>query len=319
MKPNGLNLWPARMTNELIPHNNFNHVAEMAQSAVSASSARVYAQTYRLWLEWCLDEDRNPFMLTFQDVRDYLDDLDVTKRTKQRQLSALRKLAEILHIFDLTNLDYERNLKSLKLLKARSGGGTERSKKALTPAEVDKVLRVWDGDDLRNLRNNAIIASLFFVGLRREELSESQWQHIDLDRATWFIPHGKGDKERSSAIMGDFALEALAAWHAETDGRVFAFPSLTPNARELGADQPSDNQAMMIYRVVKQSAKLSGVDFKPHDARRTFITESLSRGMPLHEVQDQVGHADGSTTLIYAGAVGAEARAKNTSWRLRYG
>jgi integrase len=57
--------------------------------------------------------------------------------------------------------------------------------------------------------------------------------------------------------------------------------------------------------------------FKPHDLRRTFITEALATGTPLATVQAAVGHARGETTLSYAQAVNA--RQARRELRLRYG
>ena len=38
---------------------------------------------------------------------------------------------------------------------------------------------------------------------------------------------------------------------------------------------------------------------KPHTFRHAFATEALSRGVPLQDVQDALGHADPRTTRRY--------------------
>ena len=60
-----------------------------------------------------------------------------------------------------------------------------------------------------------------------------------------------------------------------------------------------------------------GVAFKPHDLRRTFITEALATGTPLATVQAAAGHARSETTLHYAQAV--DARHARRELKLRYG
>jgi integrase len=62
---------------------------------------------------------------------------------------------------------------------------------------------------------------------------------------------------------------------------------------------------------------LSGVEFKPHDLRRTYITEALATSTLLATVQAAAGHARGETTLRYAQAVNA--RQARKSLRFRYG
>ncbi len=83
----------------------------------------------------------------------------------------------------------------------------------------------------------------------------------------------------------------------------------------MGADRPIDGTD--VYRVVKATEKRSGVAFKPHDLRRTFITEALATGTPLATVQAAAGHARGETTLRYAQAV--DARRARGELKLRYG
>ena len=65
--------------------------------------------------------------------------------------------------------------------------------------------------------------------------------------------------------------------------------------------------------MVKATEVKCGVAFRPHDLRRTFITE----GTPLADVQAQAGHAQASTTLLYAQPVNAKERL--SKMRLRYG
>jgi integrase len=72
-----------------------------------------------------------------------------------------------------------------------------------------------------------------------------------------------------------------------------------------------------LYLIVKHTAKEAGVEFSPHDARRTLITETLNNQVPLAEVQAQAGHANGSTTLRYAQS--GDAKTRRSLLRLRYG
>ncbi len=143
---------------------------------VAASSARIYGQTYSLWRAWCLVQQIDPFDLRPANVLAFLGAQSVVKSTRQRQLSALRKLAQMLYI--------------------------------LAPSEATRC-------------------------------------------------------------------------------------------------------------VVKATEAACGIAFKPHDLRRTFITEALATGTPLATVQAAAGHARGETTLRYAQAV--DARTARKALKLRYG
>ena len=57
---------------------------------------------------------------------------------------------------------------------------------------------------------------------------------------------------------------------------------------------------------VMEAAKLSGVKASPKGLRHGFGVTAVSAGIPLNLVQKWLGHAQLSTTAIYADAVGAE-------------
>lgn len=283
---------------------------------VAESSGRVYGQTYRLWIDWCNSNEIDPLNMTFANVSAFLEEQDVSKSTRQRQLSAMRKLAEMLSILDYANPLRDASYKSLKKLKVRHMGNTtsERDRHALTPAQVDKILRVWSGDTLTHKRNKAIIAVLFMTGMRRSEVASLQWQDIDLEQGIIHIRAGKGDKARDVAMSGSFAIDALLLWKDLCGTRHYVFPSLAKGGK-FGEDAPTHSQT--IYDVVKQTEKQSGIQFSPHTARRTFITEALDTGTTLADVQAQAGHTQESTTLRYARPI--EAKQRRAKLRLRYG
>ena len=66
------------------------------------------------------------------------------------------------------------------------------------------------------------------------------------------------------------------------------------------------------YRLIKQvmnDAGISGPQASPKGLRHSFGVLAVQRGIPLNLIQRWLGHADISTTAIYAEAVGAEEKA----------
>lgn len=305
------------------PAVDFEAVANAVLLDVAESSARVYAQTFRAWAAWCQREAIAPIMMTPDNVRAFLASGDTTATTRARQLSALRKLIDKLQtmvlltspqdapLFDV----WRRLLKDMRAPKPEADSGSERTHKALTPAEADRVLRAWNGTAPIERRNAALVALLLTTGIRRAEAAALQWRDIDFENGVITIRHGKGDKARQAAVAGNVALDALRAWQMEQPaGRVYVFCSITKGGK-LRADAPITGTD--VYRIIEATGQRAGVDFKPHDARRTFITEALDMGVAISEVQAQAGHARGDTTLRYAQAVNARERRRKL--KLRYG
>jgi integrase/recombinase XerD len=61
-----------------------------------------------------------------------------------------------------------------------------------------------------------------------------------------------------------------------------------------------------LRRNLQEEAGLSGVKASPKGLRHGFGVAAVSAGIPLNLVQKWLGHAQLSTTAIYADTVGAE-------------
>lgn len=108
---------------------------------------------------------------------------------------------------------------------------------------------------------------------------------------------------------------ALQAWPGnQVEGHEFVFCSVGKGGL-IGAGKLITGTD--VYRVVKATEEKSGVAFRLHDLCRTFITEALTTGTPLADVQAQAGHSQASTTLLYAQPMNAKERLARM--RLRYG
>ena len=295
----------------------FDQAVRATLSTVASSSARVYEHTFNAWANWCSVNRIDPLSLIAANVGAFLREQPVSQTTRQRQLSALRKLARVLAL-DYTDPSRRAAYESLVLLRAPKDNARPerpRSRQALKPSEADKALRAWPEDTLIHKRNRALIALLFLTGLRRSEVASLRWTDVDLEERILHVRHGKGDVARDVAIAGDAAIEALREWqNAQGIGREFIFCPVAKGSK-LGPDKGMIPQA--IYQVVQATARQSGVAFSPHDARRTLITEALTTGTPLADVKAQAGHSQESTTLRYARPVDAKNRLQRL--RLRYG
>ena len=307
-------LHPIQTTSE--PRIAFDELTALTLKTVSTSSARIYAQTFKSWVTWCAANNADPINLRPAAALAFVTGQDTSKSTRQRQLTALRQLARM--AFVLTGDEQDRRImEALKMVKigADQSSGSTRTKRALSPADADRVMRIWSGGSLLALRNRAILTLLALTGMRRAEAAALQWGDVDFQNGVVHIRHGKGDKERTAPIIGDSALDALRGWQmAQPSDRAYVFCPVRKGDK-LGDDKPIDGKD--IYRVLQSTANAAGVEFHPHDLRRTFITDALSNGTPIHVIQAAVGHANAATTLRYAQAVSAREARKTI--RLRYG
>lgn len=269
-----------------------------------------------MWASWCEENNINPMDLLPVNVAAFLSSHHNVRATRQRQLSALRQLAQMLTILspgDKTRAIYEA-LKKLKIPDANLND-FERERRALNTEEVKKILAVFSKSTLLEKRNRAIVAILFGAGIRRSDCASLQWQDINFDTRVITLRHSKRNKRYQAAILLDQAIVALRRWQSDLEGnRVYIFCKVV-NGR-LGADKPINSQT--VYRCIEHVEKLTGITLTPHTARRTLITDLLNNDAPPQEAQAQAGHASPITTIgIYGRPV--EAAKRHQKLKLTYG
>jgi integrase/recombinase XerD len=169
---------------------------------------------------------------------------------------------------------------------------------ALTAAEAELVLAQPDLDQLTGVRDRAILEVFYSTGIRRAELAHLAVTDIDHERATVLVRQGKGRKDRLIPA-GERALAWVRRYLAETrpalaagddDGTLF----LTAGGTGFTLDA--------LTRLASQYVKASGVPKTGacHLFRHTMATLMLEGGADIRYIQAMLGHAELSTTQIYA-------------------
>lgn len=299
-----LAITPAAFVPAVLNEGEFDLLCRLILTTKAESSRRVYRHTFSKWGDWCYEARIDPVAALHPDtILAFLRDQPVTHRTRKGMLSHLKVLARTM--MPLAGSDPMRQviLNTVVQMKApvENSAESERRKHALSPAEMRAVLNVWQGKTPTAVRNRALLALLVSTWLRRSEACALRWEDVDWHQRTVLVRHGKGDKERVAAIIGFEALDNLERWRSlsNPDGaRVWVFCPLTKS--EIGPDKPINPAT--LFAMIQDTATASGVDFSPHDLRRTGITYALSTDMPLHDAQQQAGHSQAATTLIYAQA-----------------
>jgi len=178
-----------------------------------------------------------------------------------------------------------------------------RDIEVLDYGELERLLSAPKGDDLRSLRDRALLETLFFFFLRVSELCGLN-RYLDLERGEFSV-RGKGDKIRV-VFLSDGARTALKRYLKErTDTEEVMFVSIMKNGAVRGGIQPRT-----VERIVDRYARKAGIAKKvhPHQLRHSFATDLLINGADLRSVQELLGHANISTTQVYTHLTNKELR-----------
>ena len=202
----------------------------------------------------------------------------------------------------------------------------------LTPSEVRDVLLHMNGTP-------ALVAQLLYgTGMRLLEALRLRVKDVEFARREIVVREGKGNKDRVTVLPENLIaplqaqlLKARALHEKDLDaglGRVYLPHALAvkyPEADRSWAWQyvfPSPVRAMdprpdartgqpmerrhhvypeSVQRAVREAARRAEVNkpVSPHVFRHSFATHLLQAGYDIRTVQELLGHADVSTTMIY--------------------
>ena len=209
----------------------------------------------------------------------------LSPRSVQRRLSATRGF--------FNYLLRERVVSSNPAMDVRAPKAAKRLPGTLDVDQINQLLDIPPEDALA-IRDKAIMELFYSSGLRLDELVNLDLGHLDLtDRTVRLM--GKGRKQRIVPV-GRKAEAALRAWLKERGG----LAAIDESAVFVG-QKGSRLKHRAIQLRIAGWARRKGLPahVHPHLFRHSFATHLLESSKDLRGVQELLGHADISTTLIY--------------------
>jgi integrase len=184
----------------------------------------------------------------------------------------------------------------------RAHRSAHRRIRFLQPEELEAVLRAVPDDVLGTLERPLYLTAAM-TGLRQGELLALRWSDVDWPasrvRVAESFTRGAFDSPKShrgrSVPMADRLAGELerhfqrSHWRRDQD-LVFAHPA---TGHVLDASK--------LRKRFRAALALAGApDLTFHELRHTFGTQMAAAGAPLRAIQEWMGHADTTTTEIYA-------------------
>ena len=180
-----------------------------------------------------------------------------------------------------------------------------KSAKAVTGDILAKLLATCESENLRDLRDRAILMVAFasggrrrseIAGLRKEQLSIEAPIEVEDGPPLPSLAIHLGRTKTTSGEEDDIVyltgrpVEALNAWLAAARidrGSVFRGIGRWGTVSRRALDPQS------INAILKQRAEIAGLDsrdFSAHGLRSGYLTEAANRGVPLPEAMEQSRH-----------------------------
>ncbi len=258
---------------------------------------RAYAHAVRQFLDWC-----ESHMLALRDITpgsvgEYYDGLPASISTKKQHLSALRSF------FDRMVLRHAMGLNPAASVRGERYTLTEGRTPQITVDQEKALLASIQTDDIVGLRDRAIVAVLVYTAARIGAvagLTVGSFAIADSQPILRFLE--KGGKVREIPARSDLAaylasyVDAACLREVPADSPLFRRLSRKRNALTEHAMTADGMGRMLKHRMA--GIGLPG-ELSPHSFRVGAITDLLSQGVPLEDVQNLAGHADPRTTRLY--------------------
>jgi len=158
----------------------------------------------------------------------------------------------------------------------------------LTEKEIREIIRNCSG-----LREKALILILAYSGLRAREVCALRVSDMNLAERSILVRDGKGSQDRIVHVSGSCVKvlrKYLSFNHKAKDGFLFM------NKTNI---QPLSPYA--LRKTIKRISKRTTLEKRiyPHLFRHSLATNLLINGCNLLAIQEQLGHRNIQTTLIY--------------------
>ena len=215
-------------------------------------------------------------------TQDDLDKYKVYIKSKYQQNSLIPKIHGINNFLKYIN----------KKCKLEAPNYLSKNKDCLTQNEIKQLFEATKN----NPRDNAILKTLYYTGIRRNELQNLNIEDIDFNKEKIRINNGKGNTYDTINIHS-LALEAIKKY-------LESYPQKSKQNSERPLFLNYKKQrlgCMSIRNIVKDAAVKAQIkkNVYPHLFRASLITHMDENGASMMEIKAQSRHKDIKTLEIY--------------------
>ncbi len=264
------------------------------EKSLSPNSIDAYLHDVELLMNYLKIENKtnDPNEIKLNDLENfiaYLHDLDLSDRSQARIISGLKAFYKFLILEAFIKEDPTVLLEGPKLSK--------KLPDTLSFDEIEQLIGALDLSKDENVRNKAMLETLYSSGLRVSELINLKISHVYFD-IEFIRVIGKGNKERLVPIGSD-ALKHIQIYMEHVRNKLPQYPKYSDMLFLNKRGTPISR--VMVFIVIKNLAEKINLNknISPHTFRHSFATHLIEGGADLRAVQQMLGHSSITTTEIY--------------------
>ncbi len=176
----------------------------------------------------------------------------------------------------------------------------------LTVDEIERLLKAVSGKDEKAVRDKAMLELLYASGMRVSEIINLKVTDVNMPLG-FIICHSESNGKERVIPFGNTTKQCLNKYLKTERAKIVGdkeVPWLFTNC--FGRKMSRQG----YWKVLKGYAEKAGInkDITPHTLRHSFAAHMVQNGADLKAVQEMMGHADISSTQVYAQLAGSRLR-----------
>lgn len=142
----------------------------------------------------------------------------------------------------------------------------------------------------KNIKHKTLLILVYSGGLRRSEVLNLRIEDINFNRKSIYIKNAKGGKDRFT-FLAKIAEKYLREYFMQYKPKYYLFEG------QVGG-RYGESSIQKVFDEARRKSKVNRF-VTLHGLRHSFATHLIEKGIPLHVVQELLGHGSIKTTEIY--------------------
>ncbi|AHI77807.1 phage integrase family protein [Burkholderia thailandensis USAMRU Malaysia  len=278
-----------------------------------ASSKKGYAQEASLLRTWknAVVAPRSMASIRSSDIAKLRDDWLKQANPPLKPATVLRRLAVLSHVFSIARKEWgmESLLNPVENVRKPPANNARTRRVAVAEPDMESGRQATDGELERVVAasNSEVLPGIIWLAvetaMRRGEIVDLRWEHVDLRRRVAHLPQTKNGNSRdvplSTRAIGVLKAQRKAAKKGIGDGRVFPVRGdAVTRAFERAVERARSAYEAECGANGKLPSKSYLVDLRFHDLRHE-ATSRLASIFPMHDLAKITGHRDPRMLMRY--------------------
>ena len=256
----------------------------------SDNTIQAYKRDLNFFFEYLKKNNLEYLNVEYDDIQKYIEELNNEGR---KAASISRRLATLRSFYGY--LLKKKLIKAIPTNKVNTPKVEKKAPMILTADEVEILLSQPKSDDLKGIRDKAMLEFAYATGMKVSEIINLDLKDVNLVDS--YVVCNEGYSKRV-VPLGRISKEALVEYL--DNSRPYLLK--TEDEKPLFVNVMGNRLTRQgFWKIIKQYQEQAHIEkeITPHVLRHSFATHLLQNGADMRAVQTMLGHTDIASTQVY--------------------